>query len=47
MVKRFFYVHNEILMMMIFLVDMVADLAVVQIISNQQKLPYLTLGDSE
>ncbi len=30
-----------------FLVDMVADLAVVQIDSNQQKLPYLTLGDSD
>ncbi|CAF1250804.1 unnamed protein product [Adineta steineri] len=28
-------------------VDMVADLAVVQIDSNQHKLPYLTLGDSE
>ena len=26
---------------------MVADLAVVQIVSNQQKLPYLTLGDSD
>lgn len=29
------------------LVDMIADLAVVQIDSNQQKLPYLTLGDSD
>ncbi|CAF2918439.1 unnamed protein product [Rotaria sp. Silwood2] len=28
-------------------VDMVADLAVVQIDSKQQKLPYLTLGDSD
>ena len=30
-----------------FLVDMVADLAVIQIDSNQLKLPYLTLGDSD
>lgn len=28
-------------------VDMVADLAIVQIDSNQQKLPYLSLGDSD
>lgn len=33
--------------LLFFIVDMVADLAVVQIDSIQQKLPYLSLGDSD